>query len=729
MTRPTLLACALLVSACGGATPLPSEPVADVVAPSARGRLTAGRAHACLALESGEVLCWGANDRGQLGDATRWLHSSPAPVTGLDDAVQVVAGHDHTCALRRGGEVACWGAGLRGQLGDGSEGEAAQAIDHPVAAGDLDDVEGLTAGAYHTCALRRGGRVSCWGDDQAGQLGDGPEIRSTASPRDLELTGVRSIAAGDFHTCVLDAAGTARCWGQGDEGQLGTGHAEASSFPVDVEAPEPFVEIVAGRAHTCARGESGAVFCWGTDAHGQLGNGRGDAERTMIPSRVEELTDVVALAAGADHTCARLTNHEVHCWGANASGQLGDGTLLSAHHPVPGPVSAVDVATGRGHTCALHDRGMVTCWGDNTNGQLGDGRIAWRWRPAPIHATRGARAIAAGGNHSCALRSTAAVCWGSNGEGQLGAVSDPATSSPVAAIFATEPEEVSLALGRTCVREEGGLVICAGHGADAPERLVTVELAQLGPIRQIAVARDFACALNEEGAIGCWGDNARGQLGDGTLARRDAPTPVEGAGDAREVAVGAAHACARLVSGAVFCWGANQHGQLGDGTNEDRAVPTRVAELEDAEALSLGRDHSCALRRDHTVACWGGNRSGQLGDGTTTARATAAPVRGLTEVASVSAGWVHTCARVEGGRVACWGENGHGQLGRETEGPSSPSPAPIEGLPSVEQLASGGLHTCARAGGEVWCWGANAHGELGDGVTLRSTRPVMSWMP
>jgi alpha-tubulin suppressor-like RCC1 family protein len=750
-----------LCLACGGSPPPPAAE-APAPAPERGVRLAAGGAHACRVTDAGRVLCWGANGRGQLGDGTRRTRGRPAFVAGLEDAVEVTAGAAHTCARTRAGAVFCWGAGLRGQLGHGADGEAAQAVLRPVRVEGLADVVQVAAGALHTCALRADGRVACWGDDAAGQLGDGePAAGRRATPVELELEGVRAIAAGQQHTCAVDARGAVRCWGAGDEGQLGHGRSgpeAGSSFPVEVALDRPVIGVTAGQDHTCAwtgaggaarsggEGSGGAaearpargdgeVLCWGANDRGQLGRGGAPEDRAATPGPVRQLRGVAAVHAGAQHTCARLASGPVFCWGGNRFGQVGDGTHADAPAPAATGVAAAELAAGETHTCARHRGGAVACWGRNDRGQLGDGRVAWRATPGFVEELRGVGAVAAGGHHTCALRESAAICWGDNALGQLGDLTHVARSAPVPAVFVRGPRQVAAALGRTCVRDAEGVVSCVGYrgdasapdGADARPRAVA--LGELGEIVQLAVARDFACALSGEGAIHCWGDNSRGQLGDGTLESRAEPTAVRGAGDAREIAVGVAHACARLLSGAVYCWGANERGQLGDGTNEDRTVPTEVVELADAERLALGRSHSCARRRDGTVACWGGNASGQLGDGTTTARTTPAAVRELSGVEELAAGWLHTCAR-SGGAVRCWGANTHGQLGRATEAVRASSPASVESLEGAVQITAGGLHTCARtADGRVACWGANTHGQLGGGVTLYAPRPVLVLEP
>lgn len=727
MTRSRVFA-ALLLAACGSAsTPEARVPEAEDDHPGAR--LAAGHGHSCV-VTSGEVLCWGSNDRGQLGNGSERSHSRPSAIPALRDVVEVAAGEAHSCALTRDGAVWCWGAGLRGQIGDGGEGEEHQRVAVPTRVEGIDDAARIAAGGYHACAVRAGGRVTCWGDDAAGQLGDGEPGDRSAVPVELALEGVQALAAGERHTCALGQDGAVQCWGMNERGQLGTGDEEASALPTEVATEARFVELAAGRAHTCGRTDAGEVYCWGDNTRGQLGLGGRDVDHAASPERVLDVTDAVSLASGADHACVREASGEIACWGANHRGQLGDGTLADAMRPVPSSVSGVEIAGGVEHTCVRHEWGAVVCFGDNMHGQLGDGRIAWRHTPSLAVGVEGVTGLAVGGHHSCAVSESALICWGSNHEGQLGEVHERDVSAPLAAVFARAPQEASLALGRTCLRDGEGLVICAGHGVEPPARRATVQLSALGTIRQVETARDFACAMNEEGAIGCWGDNSHGQLGDGTLESRDAPSEVQGAADAREIAVGVTHACARLLSGAVYCWGDNTAGQLGDGTFEDRTVPTEVEGIEDAEQLALGRSHTCARRRDGTVMCWGANAAGQLGDQTASRRPTPGPVPGLEGVAGIDAGWVHTCVRTESGQVHCWGENRNGQLGRATERIVASAPAPVANLSGVEEIATGGLHTCARIeGGRVACWGANQHGQLGDGVTLLATRPVIAMLP
>jgi alpha-tubulin suppressor-like RCC1 family protein len=183
-----------------------------------------GRAHSC-AVAGGVAQCWGANDRGQLGDGSNASRPTPAPVRGISGEVTALAaGADHTCAVARG-KVACWGANDRGQLGDGSAVDRLEAV---ASAGLLSEVTALATGSGHTCAASRRG-VHCWGDDREGQLAGVPG--AGVNPHPVAVPGVpgdvSALAAGADHTCAVRAGRRVVCWGDNDFGQLGSGDAPA----------------------------------------------------------------------------------------------------------------------------------------------------------------------------------------------------------------------------------------------------------------------------------------------------------------------------------------------------------------------------------------------------------------------------------------------------------------------------------------------------------------------
>lgn len=375
------------------------------------------------------------------------------------------------------------------------------------------------------------------------------------------------------------------------------------------------------------------------------------ATPTITPTPIP--ISVQSLSAGGFHTCALTAGGGVRCWGANDFGQLGDGT--TAQRLTPGDVPSltsgvVAVAAGGQHTCAITASGGVKCWGRNDYGQLGDGTTTMRTLPVDVTGlTSGVAAISAGGYHTCALLTSATLrCWGRGTEGQLG--NGAWSNSPV-------PVNVT-ALADVATVTAGGSDAQGGH----------------------------TCAVTITGAIYCWGRNDFGQLGDGTTAWRNAPGAVSGLSNG-VIAAGAGryHSCAMTVAGGVKCWGWGIGGQLGHGDTSSSLVPVDVANLSGASALTVGGMQACAIANAGGVKCWGYNTAGQLGDGTLGTNRSS-PVNML-------------------------------------ESPGGPAFA------GALVIASGGAlstdaHTCVLTATRAVCTGANFNGQVGDGTTTNRSTPV-----
>ena len=397
--------------------------------------IAAGVGHTCAVMVGGGVKCWGDNHSGQLGDGAGIFSVIPVNVSGLpaDSGLTAVAsGNHHTCALTvvapsTGGGVKCWGYNYYGQLGNGRTVNESTPVDVnwlPAASG----VTAIDAGGAHTCALTAGGGVKCWGDNWHGQLGDGTTVQRL-TPVDVSglASGVIAIAAGDSHTCALTAGGGVRCWGQNNAGQLGDGTTGWRPTPVDVSGlANGVTAIAAGVNHTCAL-MAGGVKCWGYNNTGQVGDGTTANKSTPVDvSGLPAGSGVTAIATGSGHTCA-LTGGGVKCWGYNNTGQVGDGTTANKSTPVdvsglPAGSDVTAIAAGLSHTCAVTAEGGVRCWGYNDKGQLGDGTTGNKDMPVAVSGlASGVTAIAAGGLHTCALTAGGGVeCWGYNEYGQLG---------------------------------------------------------------------------------------------------------------------------------------------------------------------------------------------------------------------------------------------------------------------------------------------------------------------
>jgi alpha-tubulin suppressor-like RCC1 family protein len=357
-------------------------------------------------------------------------------------------------------------------------------------------------------------------------------------------------------------------------------------------------------------------------------------------------TGTASVSAGNHHACIVTAAGGVLCWGENSFGQIGNGTMMNAPLPVDvtGLTSGVaQVSAGGAHTCALTMAGGVKCWGYNGYGQLGDGTATNR--PTPVDVTglsSNVTAMSAGSNHTCALMTGGGVkCWGLNGFGQLGNGSMMNSPTPV---------------------DVAGLT--AGVAA--------VSAGQLS----------HSCALTTGGGVKCWGANSNGQLGDDSTAQSSTPVDVSGlANGVAAISTGAMHTCALTTGGGAKCWGDNAFGQLGDGTTDDRDTPVDVSGLTSGvAAVSNGYYHTCALTPGGGAMCWGDNTQGQLGNSSVGGQSeTPAAVSGLTSgVGSIAAGSVYdTCALSTAGIVSCWGGNAVGQLGIGTTSPPIATPAGV----------------------------------------------------
>ena len=338
-------------------------------------------------------------------------------------AAEVAAGGDSTCAVVDNRTVRCWGAPL---------GSNAPPSPVPALVAGLAAVNTVALGSSHACAILSSGSVRCWGDNSAGQLG---HPASGPSPTPLDpvpgVSGATALSLGDRHSCASTASGVL-CWGANELGQLGDGSQDPAIGVVSVafaSHTDPFGggphPIAAGLNHTCAVLTSG-VACWGANESGQIGNGGGPAPQPT-PAAVQfsgGAVGALAVGAGQRHSCALLASSTLDCWGQGTLGQLGDGS--STNQKTPRHVVLTNptvIAAGRAHTCAAAGSGsQLFCWGANDSGQLGTGDKVSQPRPSTSATPLlDIRTLAAGTDHACALQAAGPLlCWGRNDRGQVG---------------------------------------------------------------------------------------------------------------------------------------------------------------------------------------------------------------------------------------------------------------------------------------------------------------------
>ena len=317
---------------------------------------------------------------------------------------KLAAAFRHTCAIKSDVTLNCWGYNSSAQLGSGDRNS--YWTPNPVAG--LTGVTAVATGSNDTCAIHGGGNLSCWGNT------------SVLLPAAVAgYTGVQAVAVGATHKCFITSAGNVRCAGNNSAGQLGDGTGTSNPAPVLVIAAANganignVVALAAGANHTCALITGGNVLCWGAVTQ----------SNSAVP--MPAVSTAVALAAGEGAPCVLLADGTVQCWAGAAAG--------TPPQTVAGLSGVTSLAIGSQHACAVLGDTRVKCWG---TGLMGNGNVS-ETQPTPqfVGGLTGVRALAAGFQHTCALRNDRSmVCWGSNNEGQLGTGDTASRTTPSAVL-------------------------------------------------------------------------------------------------------------------------------------------------------------------------------------------------------------------------------------------------------------------------------------------------------
>jgi alpha-tubulin suppressor-like RCC1 family protein len=360
------------------------------------------------------AMAWGENEDGQLGNGTTGGESFvPVEVSEVSGVTALSAGEFHSLALLESGNVMAWGSNREGQLGDGTFTNG----DVPMAVSGLSGkgIAAISAGGEFSLAFGKEGvtrTVYAWGANESGQLGDKKNTNSDV-PVVTKGLGARTssaIAAGYEFSLALQKEGTVMSWGENEAGQLGDGTDEGESYvPVAVSKLSNVAAVSAGEFDSLALLSNGTVMSWGENDYGQLGDG--SFANSEVPVAVNGLSGVTAIAAGGEFNLALLSNGTVKAWGLNESGQLGNGTFTNSDVPVTvSELSSVTaIAAGGEHSLALLSNGTVMAWGDNEQGQLGDDEEEGEESDVPVAVSglSNVKGIAAGESFSLAFGPTA----------------------------------------------------------------------------------------------------------------------------------------------------------------------------------------------------------------------------------------------------------------------------------------------------------------------------------
>jgi alpha-tubulin suppressor-like RCC1 family protein len=582
----------------GNGTRTDSNIAVQVVGLNDAVQVSAGDRSSCAVRANGRVACWGFKLFGQnVYSPTPIYETTPVEITGVDAAAAATVGIEHACVVTRTGKLQCFGRNDSGQLGNGTATNSLVATDALV-----QNVRSASALDGATCAVVQSGSVFCSGLNQVGQLGQstniGRNIGALTPTLVPGLTNIRVVDGSALYMCGISSVGDVSCWGQNDSGQTGNGTAGFRSTPTSVAGMSNASQIAVSTSHTCAVTTTGGVECWGRNFFGSLGVSQSPTMVSGAPVSNPALTGFVEVGVGDGQTCGRTAGGTVSCWGYNLSGELGRGFTSASGPPleVPGLIGVTRVSVGLSNTCVLVGAGSVKCWGGGGNGQLGNGSFSNSSSPVSVSGLSGSTAIAVGPYHACAVTSsTGVVCWGHNGSGQLGNGGTSSSAVPVAVAGLTGVTDVAVGAFASCALKSNGTGVCWGNGAYGalgnnsqnasltPVPILDAASTPMANIAQIDMGYLGMCIRFTDATVLCRGVNYLGELGTGivnglgqSLGWTQTPVSPAGLAGVASISYNFNTICALLISGQAKCWGENWAGGLGIGNAFVSPNPTLV---------------------------------------------------------------------------------------------------------------------------------------------------------
>jgi alpha-tubulin suppressor-like RCC1 family protein len=475
--------------------------------------------------------------------------------------------------------------------------------------------------------------------------------------------------------------------------------------------------VAVGNYHACSVALDHTLWCWGSNSRGQLGIGASPEQNR--PVQIGTAADWLSVAAGGNtnqcdgleaacegHTCALRADGQLFCWGANGSGQLGDGSMTDRALPVAvaPQVRWTSVAAGPLSTCGIQHDGTLWCWGFIFTP---NSRVIVT-APQQVGTDTDWAQVSVGDFHACALRVNGSLwCWGESI--YLGVMPVPPVAyvtTPVAVASGMTWQGLDVGYATACVIRTDGTLWCLN--VDALAQVGTdPDWSQVSGNHAHFVTDTFeshTCALKRDGSLWCWGRNASGQLGLGLVQDQSDPLRV-GTGWSAVITNGS-NTCGVWPDHSLHCWGDNSFGQVGRRTTGTKPEPAQSDPSSDWVSVSAGAARTCGIRVDHSLWCWG--RDVLLDTGTPVATRL-----GAASWAKVSCGESHCCAIQQDGTLWCWGRNTYGQLGDGTRSDRAapvlvPSDKPWQAVFTSVNADGQDPTTCGiTADGTLWCWGAN----------------------
>lgn len=621
----------------------------------------------------------------------------------------------------------------------------------------------ISAGGYHSLAIKDDGTLWLWGENRFGQLGDGTLIGKNSIQRINADKDWKDVAGGNHHSLAIKEDGTLWAWGLNDSGQLGDGSIEDQSYPLKVGYDSDWKSVFSRFNSSFAIKEDGTLWAWGLNDSGQLGDGTKVNKST--PVQIGSENDWVKIAVGEFYSIGLKSDNSLWAWGQNNVGQLGIGNNNPEMlEPMQLVDRYIDVACGVFHTIAIQTDGTLWAWGNGDVGKLGNGsqggEISW---PIQIGSDSDWEKVACGSFHSVGLKTNGNLyTWGENNESQLGngGGNDDDKSIPTLISSGMEWNDIvagafhNIAFSTTSnipfysiqgsIQKDGvgipdidfkvGKYI-ANTNNNGEFFLIGLEEGyyDIVPLDASLEYDEYRKMLYLEGTevinftandkpgyyIYSFGYNNSGQLGDGTNEDKYTPVIVDSNKVWNKISAGEEHTIAIRNDGTLWSWGNNIAGQLGNNTDVNESRPIQVGSDNDWRAISCGGFHNLALKTDGTLWAWGSNGGGQVGDFTVDNKFTPVQIGTDNDWDKIYAGGDHSLALKYDGSLWVWGLNDLGQLGDDTGGQIMYRLTPKRVGVDVDwdKIYAGDHFTVIiRDDKFLFAAGANSDGQLGDGT-------------
>jgi alpha-tubulin suppressor-like RCC1 family protein len=688
---------------------------------------------ACAVSGARKLYCWGSERNGLLGDGIALTNEgsrrgvpAPARVGSAENWDSVVAGTSTICALNVQGERYCWGHNTDGQFGDASV--ESKVFLEPTRAST--DFPILSLGDEHGCAIDDAAHLKCWGDGDAGRLGDGDsDGHSVLTPLMVGTATWRAVSAGNYHTCAVRNDGGLYCFGDNESGACGQPETTAVvPTPTQVGSDTDWSSVAAGSAFTCARKRNGAIYCWGANWSGQLANGTRDATHT--PQRIGTATDWVSISSHDSGACAIQKNGRAYCWGNNDVGQIGSTEAgLDTLTPVQVAIDrAITGVFGTRARCALTVDDQVLCWGDNADSGGALGRGIKGTETELVAVDSGYTQISLSGANSgspigggCGIKEDGKLyCWGLGyfvGLPSTMLAITPTllsadsgwTAVDVLASTSSVLNPQNQPYGHACGIRSGELSCWGpngfgqlGLGDTANHRVPTVVSAVADTWRSVSVGTFSTCGITTTKKLYCWGRNMEGQLGQGDSTQRTSPTQVGNLEDWDHVAVNGMYVVAHRENGTVWHWGAswNQDPSQADAGSGQTATTDWV----DAKA---GAGFWCGIKASGAMYCRTSNGAVQQ-------------VSGVDNMQTLFKFDTQVCGKRSDDSLRCIYNNGGTWQQTVPPYPVAPSGTDWQSYEVTSSITCG-----LKTNGQRVCSGGRRTGNFGDGFDERIPAAVV----